>query len=320
MRERNSDILCTRCKVRSAFYYKRASGEYLCRKCLFRGLERGIRRGLSNYSSMRREEQVIILDTFMPSIWLIPVIHLLHRVLREYKNYTIFLSYPWTLSLINEVGYDKRELSDEIIEISISRVSELISICSENYQYIEDLATCLMKMNLLISLENALERDIRYVAILCPRDRCFSLSLKNILFLNKEIVSEIYPKRLLLGVEVFNPLYDISEEDLLAYTISTGVYKRFSVALDTFIKETGLEKLIYSPNNVADIYSMINEIIYSGSREIIYSSTDALQKIYLKFRRCALCDAPLDKSDYGSICRFCRTLLPLFKSLNKILR
>ncbi len=320
MRERSSDILCTRCKVRSAFYYKRASGEYLCRKCLFRGLERGIRRGLSDYSSMRREEQIIILDTFIPSIWLIPVIHLLHRVLREYKNYSIFLAYPWTLSLAKETRCGEKELSNEMLEISISRIKELINICSATYQYTEDLITCLLKMNLLIGLENALERNIKHIAILCPRDKCFSISLKNILFLNKEIVSEIYPKRLSLGVEIFNPLYNISEEDLLAYTISTGIYRRFNNALESFIKNTGLKELVYFSSTLSDIYLMINEIVYSGSREIIFSSTESLLKIYSKFNKCILCNAPINKSDHGSICRFCRTLLPFFKSLEKFLR
>jgi len=280
-------------------------------------IERVIRRGISDFSSIGRGEKILVLDTFIPYLWLIPTIHILHNVLRNYGNKTIFLAYPWTLSVSKEVS-GGGDLWDEVIEIPVSRVNEFVNRCASIYTRYEDNITCLLKINLLNGLENALERDIKYLAMLCPRDNCFRISLKNIFHLNNEIVSEIFPRRNSLGVEIFNSLYYVSEEDLLAYSVVSGIHRVFNKVINRFMDLTGLDKILFLDGSLSNIYSMINEIIYSGSREMIYASTDALVNIYARYNRCILCNSPLIESGSDRLCRFCGSLLPLFKSLQKI--
>ena len=285
---------------------------------MFRSIERSIRRALSEYSSIGTKESILVLEAIIPQPWSLPVIRILYKISREYKNRLIYLIYPWFLSTLAK--RDQEVFYDELIEIDKDLVSPLIQRCLEDYQEPVERYTCLLKLGLLIGVNEALRRRVKHVLFACPRDSCFRRTLKSILLLDRELLSEAVPRRVFSGVEVVNYLYDVSEEDLLALAVSLKDIYSYNNSLKRFYEETGfsLEQLM---EEYFEIQSSLEDIVYSGRRELIYSSTEAVSRLYFErsdVKKCAICSAPIERS--RDLCRYCEKLSSFLNSFQKLSR
>lgn len=303
--------LCEKCGVREAFYIKRDSGEKLCKKCLYRSIERNIIRSLSRYSGLRREEKILYVDTFIPNIWDVSLLKIITKISSNYKNQIYLLTFPWKQHFY-------KDLMDSIFQIIIDPVN-YIMLCSEGFNDYISFITCFTKIRYLIGVEKALDMNIKKILIPCTRNDIFLKNIFSFIYSVKEMISETYPQRAFDEIIISNPIYNLITEDLIALSLTD--------VKDDLVLEKSLQQFFSSiDHRIKEFLSkflndeIIRELYTLGlsSREFMFSHPNLMSKYYSRYKRCRICSAPIDNEKH--LCRYCLTLHSSFEKISKIFR
>lgn len=163
-------------------------------------------------------------------------------------------------------------------------------------------AACILKAELVLGLLTASRMGVGSIALLRPRDLCSLIGISGILAMSPLLAVEALPARRAYDTVVINPLYGLTEVDILAGSIIKNLYEETpcgSFENPDFHKEIPVYRDL--------------EAILLRSPEMIYSSTEALERILDRWNisRCRICGAP----SKGDLCEICSELVSLANNI-----
>ncbi len=106
--------ICSHCKQREAIYYRTYSGEYLCKRCLHRALEKSIRKSISQTRILKPNTKILLPITFSNPLYAIILSEFIPKIEGEYNVKTL-IAVPKIFSSISI----KEQENTEIIAIEI---------------------------------------------------------------------------------------------------------------------------------------------------------------------------------------------------------
>ncbi len=304
---------CHRCGGVRHLYYRRSSGEVLCRRCLERLLIRAIRRSLGRIGRVRYGDPILVAEPAVPGIWFASSVVLLYKSVRDHRNRLL-------VSIDSRSSYSKYysrlwgDLASELEVVYTDRyvdIDAMISRClSQDSQL--DRYVCLKKIDTVAGVYVSTKINIDKVAVLRSRDQVPAIAVLGVLLRDPSTLIETRLYRdTSAGVHIINPIHDVSQEDLAAYSYLSGL------TLDIGF-EGSRARALEVFRAVSDALSGLNEIIYR-SRETAFSADRAIDFIDSRLsssakNRCGLCGVKIDVG--RDLCERCLFLAGSLKDLS----
>lgn len=162
-------------------------------------------------------------------------------------------------------------------------------------------AACILKAELVLGVLAASRMGIGSIALLRPRDLCSLIGVTGILAMSPLLAIEALPARRANNVMAMNPLYGLTEADILAGSLLQNLYSE---------TPQGSQRCLVIKE--IPVYRDL-EAILLRSPEMIYSSTEALERILRTWgiNRCRICGAPSEQD----LCEICSELFPLSNNI-----
>ncbi len=284
-------LSCVRCG-KIAVYLVRASGEPLCQRCLGRSLIKSVRRVLGRYSRLDPGLSIVVVEPLINKFPLCSSLMILVKAIKSHRNRLIIVGYG---------GGEKCSIDSHIERVVGLDVKRVMDFCAQHRDPY-DRVVCVYKAEYLIGSIIAEKLGVGTVFLIRPRDLCSLIGVMGIAALNLSLAVEAMPSRTTYsGINVINPFYGVSSQDLAVYSHLLGLIEEHA----SCHPQISLEDL----PGYLDIQS-----IYAHSSEMIYSSTESIKEIFNKTSeaRCRLCGALAESNGY---CRICLSLFPLLKEL-----
>jgi len=274
--------LCTSCRKREAFYHRLASGEKLCRTCLFRSLVRQVRRALGLYSMLRPKERVFFVVRPDKPLESVAMAEVFRGATRSHGTEVVAAIPP----LFKGFHVVEEELRRRGFRTVVTELG------AEPRSFVE-----LVKFSEALVLRKAGGATVANPLL---RDELLLLALIGASRGDREAFSESMPVKRGGGSAIVRPFYYVISPDVAALTFSDPRL----LDLDRYVKP-----LAPMLGDEATSKRMLYEISW-GSTELLYSSSktvELLQSLALGVGyRCRYClGFTLDER---GVCSYCRRL------------
>ncbi len=281
------EVYCSSCKKRLATYKRIASGEKLCRYCLYNSVVKQIRKAIHYYKMVKKSGSAIYI---LRPERILSSIEGLYTLISALKDFNIALHVLCIHNFTDCENLSKSFPSTTFINVRIED-KEFKSI-----QLIE-----LIKFYEVVAIEIARGRSIESVLVPLFRDELSILLLYGLLMISKSIFSEGMPIRIVDdGISVSRPFYYVTSIDITYLSLTDRkIPLKIEEREDTlysFIKEHEFWRkakgiLIRSP-----------ELMYSSSKTV-----ELLQSYIIgsKATRCRYCGSYSD----SDVCEICSKIL-----------
>lgn len=113
---------CTSCGKRAAVYKRRASGEFLCLRCLEKSLVKAMRRGLASLASPKYGEELAFISLRTSPLASSGAAYLLGLLARKYRNDVVVIGHSDTADVAAELIGSLTQRRPEVIYTNISPV------------------------------------------------------------------------------------------------------------------------------------------------------------------------------------------------------
>jgi len=199
--------LCSSCKRRPAFYYRKQSGEALCKVCLERSVVKQVKKAIGAFSLLIPKSKILIplipdkpYESVLTSIIISPME-------RKYLSHTYISSlFPLSQELVNQIA----ELTKSII---LPVNSHLMNEGQMNYlNFVEN------QLQKLFHL--ASDHEINYVVLPYTRNDFMILFILSLIYRRSDFIKEyLSPKISKNSINLIYPLYYVLRSDIYALII-----------------------------------------------------------------------------------------------------
>lgn len=240
---------------------------------------------------------ILVVEPLTEAPWIWFALRIISRTTRSHRNKVILGTYSERLA-----SRKQRAMTIAIDLMALGDAERIYRFCMEKNPDPYWRAACILKAELVLGVLTANRMFIGSIALLRPRNLCSLIGITGILAMNPLLAVEALPARRAYNIIAMNPLYGLTEADILAGSIVQNLYDETPCRSS---QELGLYKEI-------PVYRDL-EAILLRSPEMIYSSTEALERILgaWDINKCKICGAP-SRED---LCEICSELVPLANNI-----
>jgi len=277
--------LCTLCGKRGAVYRRLASGEKLCRLCLFRSVAKQVRKTVHYYKMLKKGDTVLYILRGDELALSVEAFAILHTAVKD-------------LELVYSILCPSDIVNCSSIETRLKSIARdaTIDVVPEHYHLDEVPRTFAyaLKYTEALAAKIALERNLNCILTPLFRDELALLLIYGLLTVSKTVFGESMPVKYIEGVRVSRPFHHVVSTDVIYLTVTSQdlsylcekSYNPYMMSSDKFAKRAK-EILLKSP-----------ELMYSSAK-----SAELLQSfITAGSTRCRVCGS----FSSGEICEYCR--------------
>ncbi len=292
-------IKCQHCKKRDAVYRRLASGEVLCVQCLANAVVKQIRKAMSVYPIVKRDENVLYVirsDKPLESI----------TALKLFLKAVSGLNVSIDVLCIDVNSNGLCNTVEEILKRQSLEVRKIISITVKHKNIVNSWLK-LVKLHSVLPLQIARKEHITAIVQPYFRDELTFLNIIGLIMLKYEVFSEGMPvkKSYYEDIRISRPFYYVVSHDIAVLTYHNKILQEYMIKND----------IGFIPIDERESYALeLSKRIFFESPELMYASTksvELLQSYIVKnSTQCSYCLSLASES----VCSICKSLIDVLES------